>query len=719
MAPRQQVRQLLDRPIRLDRGIGHRPHPLGVEQGRRQQPRRRLLGQRRAGEQGVLAPARAVVKALVAAETDLGRQAGDQRAVQGGVGDRVHRLVGRRVRGLAAAPAQFVAQQLQLAVQLAPLAHAQEAEEMLLAPTAQLGLGEFLVGLLVGVPQFEDADELRARVGEQRMRVVGGGALVGRTLARILDAQERGDRDRLAQAAVLVGGHQHARQLHVHRQARHGPAGGGELALLVDRAEFGQLLPAVGDGAAVGRLQERERLDIAQAQRQHAQDHAGQRGAADFRVGVLRPRFEIGLAVQPVASAFADAAAAALALVGAGLADRFDVQPVELAARAVALDPGQARIDHVADARHRQRGFGDVGRQHDAALGAGVEHPVLVAHRQPRVQRQHFGLAVLAPLQRLVRVADLALPGQEDQHVAARILASDLVAGGDDAVVDAARSVRIARFGIRRSGAARRVGLVRALRFGIVQRAIAHVHRIAAALHADHRRAVEVRGEALGVDGRRGHDDLEVRALLQQLLEIAQQEIDVEAALVRLVDEDGVVGRQEAVGLDLRQQDAVGHELDRGALADVLVEAHLIADRAAEFGVQFLGHAPRHRARGDAARLGAADQAGGAAAGGQAQLGQLGGLARTGLAGDHHHRVLADQLDDALGFGRDRQSRIHRRLRQRRRARLALRQRRRQRLGERLLRGRIGGLAAPARPQPVQAAAVAAQRAVDGAARLP
>ena len=58
----------------------------------------------------------------------------------------------------------------------------------------------------------------------------------------------------------------------------------------------------------------------------------GQRGAADFRIGVARPRFEIGFRIQAVAGAGGDAPAAALALVGAGLADRLDVQAVELAA---------------------------------------------------------------------------------------------------------------------------------------------------------------------------------------------------------------------------------------------------------------------------------------------------------------------------------------------------------------------------------------------------
>src|SRR3546814_16972446 len=81
----------------------------------------------------------------------------------------------------------------------------------------------------------------------------------------------------------------------------------------------------------------------------------------------------------------------------------------------------------------RQRGLGDVGRQHDAPLRTRVEHPVLVARGQPRVQRQDLGVAVLAVFQRLMRVADLALPGKEDQRVPHRPFTRDIVSGGPDA----------------------------------------------------------------------------------------------------------------------------------------------------------------------------------------------------------------------------------------------------------------------------------------------
>src|SRR5690606_9309398 len=96
------------------------------------------------------------------------------------------------------------------------------------------------------------------------------------------------------------------------------------------------------------------------------------------RIGECGATEEILLAVQTDADAGLDAAAAALALVGAGLGHRLDGQPLDLGAVAVAADPGGAGVDHVADARYRQRGLGNVGRQYDLARRARLEDLLLL-----------------------------------------------------------------------------------------------------------------------------------------------------------------------------------------------------------------------------------------------------------------------------------------------------------------------------------------------------
>jgi hypothetical protein len=121
-------------------------------------------------------------------------------------------------------------------------------------------------------------------------------------------------------------------------------------------------------------------------------------------------------------NAVGHAAATARTLVGCGLADGFDHQLLNLAAQAVALDAGGARVDHIADAGHRERGFGHVGGQHNAAAVGRFKNPVLLGLRQAGKQGQHFGVAG----QRLVRqvfaqvvsgFANLSLAGQKDQDV--------------------------------------------------------------------------------------------------------------------------------------------------------------------------------------------------------------------------------------------------------------------------------------------------------------
>ena len=247
--------------------------------------------------------------------------------------------------------------------------------------------------------------------------------------------------------------------------------------------------------------------------------------------------------------------------------------------------------------------------------------------------------------QHLGRLADLALARQEHQHIAAHRQARDFV----DCVGDHLGQVDLL--------------LVLVLR---LDGAVAHLHRVEAPGHLDHRRVAEVLGEALRIDGRRGDDELELGPLGQQPLHVAEQEVDVEAALVRLVDDDRVVGVEKAVGLRLRQQDAVGHHAHEVVFAHAVAEAHAEADVLSERAAQLLGDARGHRAGGDAARLGVRDHAGHTALELQADLGQLRGLARAGLAADDHDLVRGDRPGDLgtaladrqlFGIGKRRQAR--------------------------------------------------------------
>ncbi len=343
----------------------------------------------------------------------------------------------------------------------------------------------------------------------------------------------------------------------------------------------------------------------------------------------------VRLVVQADADAIGDAATASGTLGRCRLRNRFDLQLLDLVAIAVALHARQSRIDHVPDPGHRERGFRDVGRQHDAARRAALEHALLLLGRQPRIERQDLGARRVVLAQGLGRLANFALAGQEHQHVAPAC-AGQLVDRIDDGVHQ--RAV---------------IGIVL-----IAHRPVAHLHRIKSPGYVDHRgrlRRAEVARESLGIERGRGDDQLQVRAPGQQLAQVPEQEVDVQTAFVRLVDDDRVVGQQARIALGLRQQNAVGHQLDRDPGARLVRETNLVTDHFAQWSRQFLGDAPGHAGGRNAARLGMADHALASAPDRQADLRDLRGLTRAGFAAHDHDRIDPDRLADLVATAAHRQ----------------------------------------------------------------
>ena len=75
--------------------------------------------------------------------------------------------------------------------------------------------------------------------------------------------------------------------------------------------------------------------------------------------------------------------------------------------------------------------------------------------------------------------------------------------------------------------------------------------------------------------------DPQVRPLREDALQPAEEEVDRQAPLVRLVEDDRVVAAEERVALDLGEEDAVGHELHVRARRRAVLEADLVADLGA------------------------------------------------------------------------------------------------------------------------------------------
>ena len=116
------------------------------------------------------------------------------------------------------------------------------------------------------------------------------------------------------------------------------------------------------------------------------------------------------------------------------------------------------------------------------------------------------------------------------------------------------------------------------------------------------------RRHALDVECRGGHDHLEIRAARQEAAQHAEQEIDVEGSFVRLIDDDRIVAAQEGVGLELGQEQPVGHQHQPGRGGHAVGETHAIPHGGPKGLRQLFRDARRERPRRDAPRLGVADE---------------------------------------------------------------------------------------------------------------
>ena len=231
-------------------------------------------------------------------------------------------------------------------------------------------------------PQREQREDVGALPGEAGVRGVGLRPRVHRPLARVRDAQPRRRRRgrRRARRASAAASTMRATRGSTGRRARRRPSGvrrapcpeGVAAGRLVDlqRPELGEHGEPVGDRAALGRVEEREVLDAAEAERGHLQHDRGEVGALHLRLGLLGAAVVVGLRVQPDRDAVGHPAAAPGPLAGGRLADGLDGQPLDLRPAVPPADAGGPAVDDVADAGDRQRRLGDVGRQHDAPCPA-------------------------------------------------------------------------------------------------------------------------------------------------------------------------------------------------------------------------------------------------------------------------------------------------------------------------------------------------------------
>ena len=180
--------------------------------------------------------------------------------------------------------------------------------------------------------------------------------------------------------------------------------------------------------------------------------------------------------------------------------------------------------------------------------------------------------------------------------------------------------------------------------FILLRLAISHFYRIAAPADLHHRCTGKMFGETLCIKRSRGNDQFEVAPARQDLHEIAEQEVDIERALMRLIEDDSVVFFQQGIALDFGEQYSVRHQLDAGVGRHTIIKTNLVTNHSAQLGLQLKSDAACHRARRHSPWLGVGNRALHPATYAQANLRQLRSLARTRLAAHDDHLMLCNRF---------------------------------------------------------------------------
>ena len=185
---------------------------------------------------------------------------------------------------------------------------------------------------------------------------------------------------------------------------------------------------------------------------------------------------------------------------------------------------------------------------------------MLIARAEPAEQRDDFRFSVESAFELVTGFANVALARHENQQVA---------------------RVGLIKYAFRRLHCRIHITDFALLLGRRVQRLILDFDRIQPAGDFDDGRVVEVLREGLRVNGGRRNDQLQILAPGEQTLQMAEQKINIQAAFVRLVEDDRVVFREGGVALGFRQQNAVGHHLDVSLGAGPIVKPNFAADFAA------------------------------------------------------------------------------------------------------------------------------------------
>ena len=141
----------------------------------------------------------------------------------------------------------------------------------------------------------------------------------------------------------------------------------------------------------------------------------------DLRLAVAGAGKVVLFRVEPYSYSFAFPAAPSGPLVASVLGDFFNRKPLDVAGSGVPAHPRSPRVHAVFNSRNCEGGFGDIGRDDDAALGVGGKNAPLIAGAQAGKEGEDLYFIFVSCRQRpfygIGKFLNLPLPGSKDQDV--------------------------------------------------------------------------------------------------------------------------------------------------------------------------------------------------------------------------------------------------------------------------------------------------------------
>ncbi len=368
---------------------------------------------------------------------------------------------------------------------------------------------------------------------------------------------------------------EHVREPRVHRQRRQHPPVVGQPPRPVERPEFAEQGPRLGEGRRRRRRQEGEPARVRRPPQREVEREPGQVRARDLRRRETRQPALLAPGPQPVAPPRRHPPRPPAALLRLGPGHALGDEPRHPRARIEPRPPRPAAVHHHPHVGDGQRGLRDRRRQHQPPpRRERRQRPPLLREGQPAMQRLHHHLRRQPRRQPRRHPPDLALPRQEDEHAA---------------------------LGLRDRGehqVRHRLLEARAMPGAARPRPVepARLHRKHPPFRGDDRRPAHQRRHRLGLERRRHDQQPQVRPQSPPHLEGQRQpEVCLQRPLVELVEDHAADAGQIRRRLKHPRQHPLGDDLDRAPRdrlsADAVADPP--PDRLAEFLRQPLGGGPR------------------------------------------------------------------------------------------------------------------------------